>query len=116
MYLKCALKNRDEGDDGHPWGIFFFAAFTSIFWFKQIDTESKQAKAKSDYWSDKGNWFDVAGILIMFFLLFITGFGIGWPSQETLRVLAAITTCINLTRLIDWMRLFDETAFYVLLI
>lgn len=87
-----------------------------IFWFKQIDTECKQAKARNNHWSDLGNWFDVAGILIMFFLLFITGFNIGWPSLGTLRVLAAITTCINLTRLIDWMRLFDETAFYVLLI
>ena len=96
--------------------MLVFAAFTGIFWFKQVDTECKQAKSKDNYWSEVGNWVDVAGILIMFFLLVITGIRVDWVPQEALRVLSAITTCITLTRLIDWMRLFEDTAFYVLLI
>ena len=59
---------------------------------------------------------DVAGILIMLFLIVITGCHLSLLSAEVLRVLAAIATCITLTRLIDWMRLFEETSFYVLLI
>ena len=51
----------------------------------------------------------------MFFLIIVTGCHIPL-SLEWLRVLSAIATCITLTRLIDWMRLFEETAFYVLLI
>ena len=35
---------------------------------------------------------------------------------ETLRVIAAFTTCFTILKLFDWLRLFEETAFYVLLV
>ena len=59
---------------------------------------------------------DVTGYLLVLFLLFLTGFQIHFIPLETLRVLAAFATCITLLRLINWMRLFEDTSFYVLLI
>ena len=53
---------------------------------------------------------------LVFFLSVVTLFGVDSITLDTLRVLAAFATFITLTRLIDWMRLFEPTAFYVLLI
>ena len=58
----------------------------------------------------------MTGILLMFFLLFMTAFRISWVSIETMRAIAAIATCLNLTRMISWMRIYEETSFFVLLI
>ena len=35
---------------------------------------------------------------------------------EPLRVLAAFASCFILVKMFDWLRLFEETAFYVLLV
>ena len=53
---------------------------------------------------------------LVFLLSVVTLFGVDSIALETLRVLAALATFISLTRLIEWMRLFEPTAFYVLLI
>lgn len=39
-----------------------------------------------------------------------------WMSDETLRIVAAITSCSLMIKLYDWLRLFDGTSFYILLI
>ena len=116
FYLKYALQNREEGENASPVRTSIFAIVVFLFWLKQVKTERLQAQVNPNYWCEVGNMVDVAGILIMLFLIFITGCHLSLLSAEVLRVLAAIATCITLTRLIDWMRLFEETAFYVLLI
>ena len=39
-----------------------------------------------------------------------------WVPVETLRIIAAFVTCLTMLKLFDWLRLFEETAFYVLLV
>ena len=98
-----------------------FCLFTLITWFWQVRSECKTANLDQEggfkaYCCKLGNMVDVTGYLLVLFLLFVTGCQIHFLELETLRVLAAFATCITLLRLIDWMRLFEDTSFYVLLI
>ena len=104
-------------------GLSVFCLFTLVTWYKQVWSELKTAThiiqrhgKKRAYWCQLSNIIDVTGFLLVLFLLFVTGFQIHAIPLETLRVLAAFATCITLLRLIDWMRLFEDTSFYVMLI
>ena len=59
---------------------------------------------------------DFTGLLIVLLILAHTGLRIDLISVEALRILAAIASCLTLLKLFDWLRLFEDTAFYVLLV
>ena len=39
-----------------------------------------------------------------------------WPSDQTRRVIASLLVIIIWGKMFDWLRMFDSTSFYVLLI
>ena len=71
---------------------------------------------KLDYFKDAFNWFDLTGLIFSFLVLVLTIFGLEWISIETLRVIAAIASFSLANKFYDWLRLFDETSFFILLI
>ena len=75
-------------------------------------------KNKCEYLRDPFNYLDVAGQTLTAFILVVT-----LSDREQLffdfaqlRVMASIAVCLLLFKLFDWLRLFDRTAFYILLI
>ena len=75
-------------------------------------------KNKCEYFLDPYNYLDVAGQTLTAFILVVT-----LSDREQLffdfaqlRVMASIAVCLLLFKLFDWLRLFDRTAFYILLI
>ena len=46
----------------------------------------------------------------------MTIFEVKWVSFETLRLLAAVASCFILIKIFDWLRLFEGTSFYIILI
>ena len=62
------------------------------------------------------NLSDVLGLLSVLIILISRGTRLDIIPPQTLRIIAAIASCLTLMKLFDWLRLFEETAFYVLLI
>lgn len=56
------------------------------------------------------------GYAFVFFILLVTITRMTFVPFEVLRVMAAFGSCFTLLKLFDWLRLFEETAFYVLLV
>ena len=49
-------------------------------------------------------------------ILIVTSTGADWPSIEVQRVISALASFLTVLKIFDWLRLFEETAFYVLLV
>lgn len=62
------------------------------------------------------NQIDCIGLVLVFIILLGSGFKGDLISYESLRILAAFGSQLVLIKLFDWLRIFDGTAFYVLLI
>ena len=71
---------------------------------------------KLDYFKEAFNWLDMSGLLFSLIVLLLTIFDLDWIKIETLRVLAAIASFSLANKFYDWLRLFDETSFFILLI
>ena len=59
---------------------------------------------------------DLIGLFGVFWILVFTGTNTSLISIENERIIAAFASCFTLIKLYDWLRLFDSTAFYVLLV
>ena len=68
------------------------------------------------YFCSFWNLIDVLGLLMVVYVLISTGLGLGFTPPSALRVIAAFGSCFTLIKLFDWLRLFEDTAFYVLLV
>ena len=59
---------------------------------------------------------DQFGLIFTLLILILTGTGIELVSLQSLRVIAAFASCFTIMKLFDWLRLFEDTGFYVLLV
>mmetsp|Transcript_44003 Transcript_44003/g.58383 ORF Transcript_44003/g.58383 Transcript_44003/m.58383 type:complete len:113 (+) Transcript_44003:1627-1965(+) len=55
-------------------------------------------------------------LILVIFVTIVTMASMRYVPIKILRILAAFGSCISLSKMLDWFRLFDETAFYVLLV
>ena len=88
-----------------------------ILWCYKALVEIKQLKNDKhwqNYFLSFWNWVDMTGLLMT---LFVIVCGVNEPdvmvSKESLRVVAAFASLRLLTKTFDWLRLFEETAFYI---
>ena len=73
-------------------------------------------ESKLDYFKEAYNWLDLTGLIFSLLVLVLTICGLEWISIEALRVIAAIASFSLANKFYDWLRLFDETSFFILLI
>ena len=73
-------------------------------------------KQKLQYFSDVFNWIDLTGLLMTLLITVMTLMDEPCIAVETLRLFAAIASCLLITKFYDWLRLFEGTAFYILLV
>lgn len=59
---------------------------------------------------------DISGLALTLFVIIMSICEIEWVSFEGLRVIASMASCLNLLKIFDWLRLFEGTSFYILLI
>lgn len=62
------------------------------------------------------NLMDIIGLLLVAFVLIVTIAGVYPISVESLRIIAAFASFFTLVKIIDWLRLFEETAFFYYLV
>ena len=114
--MKLALE-RELAEEGVGFGMMIFDIFVIIFWLKQAYVEVLQARSEGyNYLCSFWNIIDMIGLLFVLAITLLTLLHSQLISVESMRVIAAFGSCCTLIKLIDWLRLFEETAFYVLLV
>mmetsp|Transcript_47602 Transcript_47602/g.62926 ORF Transcript_47602/g.62926 Transcript_47602/m.62926 type:complete len:158 (+) Transcript_47602:1509-1982(+) len=100
----------------------FLGLFVLVFFiyvcrseFIQFKT-SAQRKGFGEYFKNIWNWFDMVGLSMTLLILLLTLFRLQWISIVSMRIMAALASCLNFIKVFDWLRLFEKTAFYVRLI
>ena len=99
---------------------YILCGMTFIFFVNQVNCEIKQYFASEeglDYFKDLYNVNDQAYLILNFLVLLMTLNGDnGFVNRNLQRTLAAISSFLLWVKVIDWLRLFQNTAFYVHLI
>ena len=117
--MRRALRRVDDDDTELDTSIPMqvFCGIVFLLWLSQVYIECVQMKdAGFSYFCNFWNQVDMTGLLCTLIILFMTGIGLNWIPPQALRVIGAFASCLSFMKLFDWLRLFEQTAFYVLLI
>ena len=122
-FFVVALSHRhSETEDYHPfpdWQIQLQGGITFLFWCHNLINECYQISAlenKLSYFTDLWNIND---FISLSFTLVIIATSVEHDTViavENLRAMAAIASCTLMVKVFDWLRLFENTAFYILLV
>ena len=116
------LRESDPDQDKSTFGTVMAVIATLVTFYltyKLVQAEKKQFEAhepKSSYFCNVWNWVDLLAIGPTSIVLLVTLFGLGSEIMEELRMIAAFSSFFLILNFFDWVRLFEETAFYVQLI
>ena len=92
-----------------------------VQWVYQVYNELVQFLQKDEkieHFYSLWNWVDLVGLGGNLFIIIVGVFNDGETiiSIESIRVLASIVSLCIFVKLFDWLRLFESTAFYILLV
>ena len=92
-----------------------------VQWVYQVYNEFVQFLQKDEkieHFYSLWNWVDLVGLGGNLFIIIVGVFNDGETiiSIESIRVLASIVSLCIFVKLFDWLRLFESTAFYILLV
>ena len=62
------------------------------------------------------NILDLSSIFSTLFIIGHTLSEVDWVPVETLRLIAAVASCLLVIKIYDWLRLFETTSFYIQLV
>ena len=119
-YMHHELKPRDS--EKIDWSAEWVAykVIGSCIVLLTLDTlfmEYKQlASSKLDYFCDFFNMIDLSGLIVTLLVTILTLFEIDWIAVESLRVMAAVTSCMLIFKFYDWLRLTRLFSFSIHLI
>ena len=68
------------------------------------------------YFNKKLNWVDIFSLTSTITIIGITLSWVEDSELRYLRLIAAFSSCSLFVKVYDWLRLFDSTSFYVLLV
>ena len=104
-------------NEGYEIYRIIFGVTTMIIWCYQIGEEIVQMYVQGkDYFKELANYNDLANILLTFLLISSNIPNEPITSYYTQCVLSALNSFCLTLKLFDWMKLFQNTAFYVELI
>lgn len=93
--------------------IFPFWAYLIINEVRQIhDMEHWYEHFTDSVW----NWIDMVNLFLTAFVIVTSFESFAVLPIENLRALAAVGSCALIIKIFDWLRLFERTAFFVLLL
>ena len=99
--------------------IWFDAPVLLVLWSYFVFLEIKQIAAlekKLYYFKRFWNWNDIVGLSLTLIVLISSVTYEPLLPIENLRLMAAIASCSLMIKVFDWLRLFEKTAFYILLV
>ena len=127
MYFHQSLRQldaseKDESTDRRIVAEKILAACTLVLLIYTQHTEYKQLrqimneKKTCKYFKSIWNWIDITSNLSTLLIITVTILELEWIPMKTLTLLAAVTSCLLVGKLADWLRLFETTSFYVQLV
>ena len=99
--------------------IWFDAPVLLVLWSYFVYLEIKQITAlekRLDYFKRFWNWNDIVGLSLTLIVLISSVTYEPLLPIDNLRLMAAIASCSLMIKVFDWLRLFEKTAFYILLV
>ena len=122
LFMYYALRPNPESVDPMAIGPFEIgmAVLTLLCLLYAVRNEFLQFSRMEDklsYFTSFWNYIDIVGIAFTLIIIIsaFSGEG-GLISYEVLRILAAFASCCQMVKCYDWLRLFESTSFYILLI
>lgn len=137
MQLALAKDGVTVMEDGEALIFVSLGSFNLILWASQVFSEVLQLigmEHKISYLMSVWNWVYIFGLTSVFLIIIITmgtelslqpetyilgslfSFASHMIDLETLRVMAAVASFCLLAEFFDWLRLFEQTAFYITLV
>jgi hypothetical protein len=116
-----ALSSRTEAEGvevAPQWAIYASGFVVGAFLLNQIRLEMTIMidMNKRDYFTDPWNINEMISLSFILFILITAISPEPLVALETLRPIAAIASCTLMIKVFDWLRLFEGTAFYILLV
>ena len=118
MYSMLADKQQHAVDSeaGFDLTVMILGGLTSLFIVNQLRLECYQLiglENKMEYFSSFWNMIDLTGLLLTLTIVFLSFF---LNDIGLLSVLTSFASFFLLIKVFDWLRLFEQTAFYILLV
>lgn len=117
------LDNRSENEDSMSRGwVVSFGIVTTILWFYQMYLEMAQIRSEglsTNYFFNVWNINDFIHLFMIMVLMVNALLRLSEANGFDFTVdcvISAIVTLSLMLKLYDWLRLFEKTAFYILLI
>jgi len=118
-YFMTILVDGYQDDPDLEESIYQYVLTATIFllliyqiWIEYIETQGTLLK----YFSVPSNYADIFTFSSTAMIIIIQTFGLGGPSLLEQRLLAAFIILALWFKVFDWMRLFEQTSFYIRLI
>ena len=115
-YMKMALKSSASDDESPSAAIILSAVVTLALWVRQTYLEVRQAISEGLGYINFWNMIDFSGLILVFLILLMTSTKVAIMPVESQRIVAAFACCFTLIKLFDWLRLYEDTGFYVRLV
>jgi hypothetical protein len=92
------------------------AVLIGPFWFHALLQDFYQLKSnKCEYFKEPVNYVDLLSLFLIPFLIIQSFESFNVVDIDKLRVYASVASCLIVVKVFDWLRLFGNTSFYILL-
>ena len=114
VYSLSDANKREENDEFSKWRRIVLAALILIVWSYHVLLEVYQLKSNvCKYFKSVWNWNDMIALILTFIVIAASVPEDPLISLEKLRPVASIASCALMLKVFDWLRLFEQTAFYI---
>lgn len=117
VYFTTMLQERIESESPATWKNLIFITQIGPLLIYHFSKELKQFRLlKTKYFESFWNYVDIFMLTSTSFVIIASSLHFDFISMNSLRVIAALASCATILKMFDWLRLFEQTAFYILLI
>ena len=113
------VREKDPINSHIRWLIWILSPVLILLWCYLVRLEIKQIRGLSkrrDYFKRFWNWNDLIGLSLTLIIVATSLTPETLLPLGELRIMAAIASCTLLIKMYDWLRLFENTSFYILLV
>lgn len=118
IYMIYMLDDTDDLTDADILVKIVLSLLILLLWTRQVYFEIIQLYNDGfvDYFRSLWNYNDIANYSLTAFVIVVNSFfKDDLIEMDLLRAIAAVTIALVILKCFDWLRLFEKTAFYVLL-
>ena len=118
MYMLNGHDETEKTMTGRDWLNLLLSTPIFVLWCYLVNNERKQVKDSVgfEYLTSLWNWIDMMNLSLTALVVVASFEPFAFLEVETLRAFASVAAFLLMAKVFDWLRLFESTAEYVLLI